>query len=197
MIMRDRTGRWALLRAGVEQWAKVAKLAPGQPVFRAVDQRQNIALTDRSVSRIIRACANSCCCGARARLRLTSSSNGSRGTVLELATRRQQPRPTSPAIAFRSTRATSRQRWCNATFAKPTHGRMAVSKAFGREQVEVKTMGGPRPIRKTLPATVAPRGSARRLSRHRCARPTARLRLWCRWRGAVRSARRTDAARKP
>jgi hypothetical protein len=37
--------------------AKVAQLGPGQPVFRAVDQRQNIAaeaLTDRSVSRIIK-----------------------------------------------------------------------------------------------------------------------------------------------
>jgi integrase len=42
----------------LEAWAKVAKLAPGQPVFRAVDQRQVIAgerLTDRSVSRIIKA----------------------------------------------------------------------------------------------------------------------------------------------
>jgi integrase len=42
----------------LEAWAKAAKLEPGQPVFRAVDQRQVIAaerLTDYSVSRIIKA----------------------------------------------------------------------------------------------------------------------------------------------
>jgi hypothetical protein len=42
----------------LEAWAKAAKLEPGQPVFRAVDQRQVIAadrLTDRSVSRIVKA----------------------------------------------------------------------------------------------------------------------------------------------
>jgi hypothetical protein len=39
------------------EWAKVAQPAPGQPVFRAGDQRQNIAaerLTNRSVSRTIK-----------------------------------------------------------------------------------------------------------------------------------------------
>jgi integrase len=42
----------------LEQWAKVAKLEPGQPLFRSVDQRQNIGaerLTDRSIPRIIKA----------------------------------------------------------------------------------------------------------------------------------------------
>jgi hypothetical protein len=42
----------------LEAWAKVAKIEPGQPVFRAVDQPPVIAadrLTDRSVSRIIKA----------------------------------------------------------------------------------------------------------------------------------------------
>lgn len=41
----------------LEAWASLAKLAPGEPVFRGVDQRQNIAperLTDRSVPRIVK-----------------------------------------------------------------------------------------------------------------------------------------------
>jgi hypothetical protein len=41
----------------LEAWAALAKLAPGEPVFRGVDQRQFIAtgqLIDRSVSRIVK-----------------------------------------------------------------------------------------------------------------------------------------------
>jgi integrase len=41
----------------VDRWADLAQLAPGQPVFRPVDQRQMIAserLTDRSVARIVK-----------------------------------------------------------------------------------------------------------------------------------------------
>jgi site-specific recombinase XerC len=41
----------------VQRWADLAQLAPGQPVFRPVDQRQIIGeerLTDRSVARIIK-----------------------------------------------------------------------------------------------------------------------------------------------
>jgi integrase len=43
--------------AALEAWADVAKLEPGQPVFRPVDQRQIIGagrLTDRSVARILK-----------------------------------------------------------------------------------------------------------------------------------------------
>jgi integrase len=41
----------------VERWAELARLAPGEPVFRAIDQRQIIGedrLTDRSVARIVK-----------------------------------------------------------------------------------------------------------------------------------------------
>jgi len=41
----------------VERWAELARLAPGQPVFRPVDQHQAIGdgrLTDRSVARIVK-----------------------------------------------------------------------------------------------------------------------------------------------
>jgi integrase len=44
--------------AAVKLWADVAKLQPGEPVFRPIDKGQRIAagrLTDRSVSRIIKA----------------------------------------------------------------------------------------------------------------------------------------------
>jgi integrase len=44
-------------RRAVERWAALARLAPGQPVFRAIDQRQIISderLSDRSVARIVK-----------------------------------------------------------------------------------------------------------------------------------------------
>jgi integrase len=44
--------------AAVQSWAAIAGLQPGEPVFRPVDKRQRIGagrLTDRSVSRIIKA----------------------------------------------------------------------------------------------------------------------------------------------
>jgi integrase len=43
--------------ASLEAWSDVAKLEPGQPVFRPVDQRQiigEVRLTDRSVARILK-----------------------------------------------------------------------------------------------------------------------------------------------
>jgi hypothetical protein len=56
-----------------------------------------------------------------------------------------------PAIASRRTRATSRQRWCKNTCARPTLGRMAGSKAVARGRAAVEAMGGPRPIRERFP----------------------------------------------
>lgn len=119
-----------------EQWAKVAKLEAGQPIFRAVDQPQNIGadrLTNRSVSRIERI--------NKARVRAWAMLTGKSAAEAEL-----------------------------------TNGKMAGSKACAG--------GGPRlrPWAVLAPFASASRHrgarrDARRLSRHRCARPAARPRL--------------------
>jgi integrase len=58
--------------ASLEAWSDVAKLEPGQPVFRSVDQRQiigEVRLTDRSVARILKS-------RVRALLRLRGKTKG-------------------------------------------------------------------------------------------------------------------------
>jgi site-specific recombinase XerC len=111
----------------LERWAAVAELKAGEPVFRAVDQRQIISnerLTDRRVARIVK---------SRARLRPTSLSNSLAATACGLATRLLQQRATCPPIESRATPGTSRPRSSPAISARPTSGRNQVSMASAFE----------------------------------------------------------------
>jgi site-specific recombinase XerD len=117
----------------LEAWAQRAALQPGQPIFRAVNNRHHIA-TERSRRTASRAssrrpCATSPAGGASRRRRPRIWCAGSPATRSGPATPRPPRRPTCRRCASSSIPATNRPTWLRATSGSPTSGRRADSRA--------------------------------------------------------------------